>query len=281
MVCTTLESQRTHCSYPCLFANDAGLSDCAGYGDDLQCLIIETNSPSGFCSEVGQLWIAGIIMSLAGSLLSNLGMLTQKNAYNRGEEEIHEGLEAERDDFVKMDKAKLKNAAMEVGVPESQLTDSKLQDVDAVISLMRDAKRKNPFCMPMWLLGFVGMVTGALLDFGSLIFAAQSLLGACVSVLLITTFATVEWSNKNSYRLPLEMTQVRWQTPQPHRRLLAGCSTTCGFDAGHQHCPGAVRGWGEAKFTRRCVHDCHCSGMHAGGSVRRPQHSHLFTAGDA
>ena len=203
MVCTTLESQRTYCSYPCVFANDAALSDCAGYGDDLQCLIIETNSPTGFCSEVGQLWIAGIIMSLAGSLLSNLGMLTQKNAYNRGEEEIHEGLEAERNDFLKMDKAVLKKAAMEIGVQESQLTDSKLSDVDAIISLMRDAKRKNPFCMPMWLLGFVGMVTGALLDFGSLIFAAQSLLGMFVSVLLITSFVTVEWLI--SYQLSLEL----------------------------------------------------------------------------
>ena len=178
MVCTTLESQRTHCSYGCVFANDADVSDCAAYGDDLQCLIIETNSETGFCSEVGHLWIAGIIMSLAGSLLSNLGLLTQKHAYNKGEEEIHEGLEAERQVFVKMDKAALKKAAMDMGVGEPQLTDSKLEDPDAVIALMRDAKRKNPFCMPMWLLGFVGMVTGALLDFGSLIFAAQSLLGA-------------------------------------------------------------------------------------------------------
>ncbi len=211
MVCTTLESQRTHCSYPCLFANDAVVSDCDGFGDNLQCLIIETNSDTGFCSEIGHLWIAGIIMSLAGSLLSNLGLLTQKHAYNKGEEEIHDGLEAERQLFVKMEKETLKKAAMDVGVPEAQLTDSKLEDPDAVMALMREAKRKNPFCMPMWLLGFVGMVTGALLDFGSLIFAAQSLLGAFVSALLLITIYVTRATVKrpNIYRLPPELAQVR------------------------------------------------------------------------
>jgi hypothetical protein len=170
-----------------VFANDAVVSDCDSFGDNLQCLIIETNSETGFCSEIGHLWIAGIVMSLAGSLLSNLGLLTQKHAYNKGEQEIHESLEAEREVFLKMDKPTLKQAAMEVSVPESQLTDNKLDDPDAVMALMREAKRKNPFCMPMWLLGFVGMVTGALLDFGSLIFAAQSLLGAFASALLLIT----------------------------------------------------------------------------------------------
>jgi hypothetical protein len=185
MVCTTLESQRTHCSYPCVFANDADVSDCAGYGDDLQCLIIETNSETGFCSEVGVLWIAGIIMSLAGSLLSNLGLLTQKHAYNTGEEEIHEGLEAERADIVAMEPSALKQAALDDGVPEAELTETKLADPDAIIALMREAKRKNPFCMPMWLLGFLGMVTGALLDFGSLVFAAQSLLAPLAASTLV------------------------------------------------------------------------------------------------
>lgn len=180
MECTTLESQITYCSYPCIFANDQVVSDCASYGDNLHCLIVETNSETGFCSEVGYLWIAGIVMSLAGSLLSNLGLLTQKHAYNKAEEEILEGLESNRAAYSSMDRLELKKQATEVGVSEQQLTDSKLDNTDAVIALMRDAQRKNPFCMPMWVVGFSGMVTGALLDFGSLVFAAQSLLGTFV-----------------------------------------------------------------------------------------------------
>ena len=64
-------------------------------GDDLQCFIVETGSSEGFCSKKGMLWVAGIIMSLAGSLLSNFGLQVQKVAYNKSEKEIHEGLEGE------------------------------------------------------------------------------------------------------------------------------------------------------------------------------------------
>ena len=64
-------------------------------GDDLQCFIVETGSNEGFCSKKGMLWVAGIIMSLAGSLLSNFGLQVQKVAYNKSEKEIHEGLEGE------------------------------------------------------------------------------------------------------------------------------------------------------------------------------------------
>ena len=64
-------------------------------GDDLQCFIVETGSSGGFCSKKGMLWVAGIIMSLAGSLLSNFGLQVQKVAYNKSEKEIHEGLEGE------------------------------------------------------------------------------------------------------------------------------------------------------------------------------------------
>ena len=39
--------------------------------------------------------VAGIIMSLAGSLLSNFGLQVQKVAYNKSEKEIHEGLEGD------------------------------------------------------------------------------------------------------------------------------------------------------------------------------------------
>jgi hypothetical protein len=41
---------------------------------------------------------------------------------------------------------------------------------------LHHTQRKNPFCLPLWVLGLSGMVTGAVLDFGSLSFAAQSLL---------------------------------------------------------------------------------------------------------
>ena len=57
--------------------------------------------------------------------------------------------------------------------------------VDTVIAMMREARRKNPCCMGMWVLGFSGMVTGAVLDFGSLVFAAQSLLAPLAASTLV------------------------------------------------------------------------------------------------
>jgi len=56
---------------------------------------VTTGSSVGFCSKTGMLWVAGIVMSLAGSLLSNFGLQVQKVAYNKSEKEIHEGLEGE------------------------------------------------------------------------------------------------------------------------------------------------------------------------------------------
>ena len=67
------------------------------------------------------LWVAGIIMSLAGSLLSNLGLLVQKAAYNKGEEEIMEDLEATREGMQSMASPALRAAAKEVGVPEKDI----------------------------------------------------------------------------------------------------------------------------------------------------------------
>ena len=57
--------------------------------------------------------------------------------------------------------------------------------VDTVMALMKEARRKNPCCMGMWVLGFSGMVTGAVLDFGSLVFAAQSLLAPLAASTLV------------------------------------------------------------------------------------------------
>ena len=57
--------------------------------------------------------------------------------------------------------------------------------MDTVIAMMREARRKNPCCMGMWVLGFSGMVTGAVLDFGSLVFAAQSLLAPLAAASLV------------------------------------------------------------------------------------------------
>ncbi len=79
-------------------------------------------------------------MSLAGSLLSNLGLQIQKLGHQRQQQQIVEGVIGQRHDC----------------------------------------------CNKIWVCGFITMVSGAALDFGSLAFAAQSLLAPlAVSGILI------------------------------------------------------------------------------------------------
>jgi hypothetical protein len=52
-------------------------------GAELLCIANE--SGDSFCSEYTLYWIIGCIMSLVGSLVSNLGLQVQKVAYNKHE----------------------------------------------------------------------------------------------------------------------------------------------------------------------------------------------------
>lgn len=144
MVCTKLESQTTKCSVKCAKNSE----ECNAYGDDLQCLIVETGAETGYCAETSILWIVGISLSLAGSLISNCGMQVQKLAFNKHETEV--------------------------------ATTAELPDADPA-----KIKRKVPFCLPLWVAGFAGMVSGSLLDFLSLVFAAQSLLAPLAASTLV------------------------------------------------------------------------------------------------
>lgn len=54
-----------------------------------------------------------------------------------------------------------------------------------------EAVRKHMFCMPIWVLGLSAMVCGALLDFGSLSFAAQSLLAPLAASTLVINIIQV------------------------------------------------------------------------------------------
>jgi hypothetical protein len=135
MVCTKLEAQTTQCSVVCL--KDS--SSCDAWGADLRCLITETGSQTGFCAPYSMLWVLGVGLSLAGSLISNFGMQIQKVAFNRHEKDVASG----------------------------------------------ETERKTPCCIPLWVAGFSGMVTGSILDFGSLVFAAQSLLAPLAASTLV------------------------------------------------------------------------------------------------
>lgn len=87
-------------------------------------------------NDGSNLWIAGVVISIAATIMSNGGMNLQK------------------------------------------------------VSIMREIKKpqrqQRPYALqPLWLVGFVGVVLGALGDFGSLAFAAQSLLiplGGCTLI---------------------------------------------------------------------------------------------------
>jgi len=138
-LCDKVDTQLTVCTRACAKESDECDAYAAPGGSELQCLIVETGAETGLCAEISILWIIGVSLSLAGSLISNFGMQIQKLAFNKHEKDVNEG----------------------------------------------KTERKIPFCLPMWVAGFSGMVTGSLLDFVSLAFAAQSLLAPLAASTLV------------------------------------------------------------------------------------------------
>lgn len=116
----------------------------------------ETHVQQRFCAPNGLLWVVGVSMTLAGSVAITLGTQLQKLAFNRQERAWQEALAA---------------AALAATRGEGRA--------------FEPAPRKPWFKLPLWWVGFLFLVIGAVSDFAAVGFAAQSLLAPLAAASLI------------------------------------------------------------------------------------------------